>query len=67
VLHPGEKRILDFLARECANLPAAALVMLERLPSAEGGVLEAIDAMIAALDDMLRDEGLLPSGEVCHP
>src|SRR5438105_11893246 len=29
VLHPGEKRIVEFLARECATLPAEALVMIE--------------------------------------
>ena len=65
VLHPGEKRILEFLARECTSLPADALVMIERLASVPGGVhtgvLESIDAMIAPLDDLLRCEGLLPS------
>src|SRR5437660_337804 len=38
VLHPGEKRIVEFLARECATLPAEALVMIERLASVPGGV-----------------------------
>ena len=66
VLHPGEKRVLEFLARECTGLPAGAIVMLERLASVPGGIqtgiLESIDAMMAPLDDLLRCEGLLPSG-----
>jgi predicted nucleotidyltransferase len=66
VLHPGEKRILEFLARECTILPAGALVMLERLASVACGVgsdvLESIDPMLAPLDDLLQAEGLLPSG-----
>ena len=49
VLHPGEKRILEFLARECGSLPADALVMLERLASAAGGA----------------DSGVLESRRVC--
>ena len=64
-LHPGEKRIVEFLARECPTLPADALVMVERLASVPGGVhsgvLEAIDAMMGPLEDLLREEGLLPS------
>jgi hypothetical protein len=65
VLHPGEKRIVEFLARECPTLPADALAMIERLASVPGGVhsgvLEAIDAMMGPLEDLLREEGLLPS------
>jgi len=39
--------------------------MIERLASVPGGahtgVLESIDAMMGPLEDLLRDEGLLPS------
>ena len=65
VLHPGEKRIVEFLAHECTILPADALVMIERLASVPGGVptgvLESIDAIMGPLEDLLRDEGLLPA------
>ncbi len=68
VLHPGEKRILESLARECASLPAGALMMIEHLASVacglESDVLESIDPMLVPLDDMLHAEGLLPSGHM---
>ncbi len=44
VLHPGEKRILESLARECASLPAGALMMIERLASVACGVRSGVDA-----------------------
>jgi hypothetical protein len=62
VLHPGEKRLLDFTVRYCSNLPEHieadvrelldAAAMPRRIPSA-------IDTLVDHLDMLLVTEGLL--------
>jgi hypothetical protein len=63
VLHPGEKRQLEFVARECVmvpdGLPLAVEALIELAGRAEPAVLDALDELAAGLDALLQREGLL--------
>ena len=63
VLHPGEKRLLEFLVRECPLLPAGVPGAIEDLVSLAGRatpeVLEAMDDLTKPLDLLLCRQRLL--------
>jgi len=65
VLHPGEKRLLEHLARECPILPDGLASSVDRLVRvagrAEPAVLDDMDRMVDGLECVLRREGLLPA------
>lgn len=66
VLHPGEKPLLEHVARECPVRPAGMALAIERLIGltgrAEPQLLDTMDALTADLDILLRREQLLPDG-----
>jgi len=63
--HPGEKRLLWFAQDLCPRLPAGMAQdvggLLSEVP--HGAVIERVNAMLDALDDLLRGEGILPASE----
>jgi hypothetical protein len=63
VLHPGEKRLLNYAQRECTLLPLNMAADLEAFLSAAGNanaeVLTHGHLLIDRLDDLLRQEALL--------
>jgi hypothetical protein len=63
--HPGEKRLLAHVAACCPRRPAGFAALVEALlaaPASSGpGVAEAADALGAAVDRLLVEEGLLPA------
>lgn len=65
VLHPGEKRLLDFVARECRAVPGGMAASVARLLSLSGqaapSLLDAMDELTDGLDALLRRERLLPA------
>lgn len=71
VLHPGEKRIVEIMERECRRIPDGAADDIARLVSASGGTndepITIVDAMVASLRNLLREEGLLPPPAVDSP
>jgi hypothetical protein len=64
VLHPGEKRLLEHVTRECAVRPAGLTHGFERLVDQTGQavspLLDTMDALTADLEALLRREQLLP-------
>ena len=62
VLHPGEKRLLEHVARECAIVPdrlsADVTRLIELTGQAQPSVLRAMDDLSDALEAILRREGL---------
>jgi predicted nucleotidyltransferase len=70
VLHPGEKRLLEHVVRECPLLPAGMARAVERLvgPAGRAGssLLDTMDALTADLEALLRRERLLPDGNSVH-
>jgi hypothetical protein len=64
ILHPGEKRLLDFVSRECPALPDGLTTSVERLLTLSGQAApplpEALDELATGLDALLRREHLLP-------
>lgn len=63
VLHPGEKRLRDFVARECQAVPDRMATSVERLVELSGlavpSSLETMDELTADLDALLHRERLL--------
>lgn len=61
--HPGEKRQVAHALQHGDRLPAAMARQIARVLDASGtDLLDAIDALVAGLDDLLRGEGLSPLG-----
>jgi predicted nucleotidyltransferase len=62
VLHPGEKRLLEFATRECQFVPDGMTTTVERLVRSScestSATLEAIDALTDSLEVILQREGL---------
>ncbi|MBA3415964.1 MAG: DUF4037 domain-containing protein [Chloroflexia bacterium] len=64
--HPGEKRLLWHATTRCARLPAgfaddvSALLGVAASPAGDV-ILARVDALLDGLDDLLADEGLLPT------
>lgn len=65
VLHPGEKRLLDFAARECQAVPDGMATTEEHLLALSGqaapSLVDAMDELTVGLDALLRREHLLPA------
>lgn len=63
VLHPGEKRLLDFVGRECQAVPDRMPTSVERLVELSGlavpSLPETMDELTADLDALLHRERLL--------
>lgn len=63
--HPGEKRLLDLAAEQCAMVPANMRTQVEAVlrgvPSGGQTLLDAIDELLDGLDRLLRREGFLTS------
>jgi predicted nucleotidyltransferase len=64
VLHPGEKRLLEHVARECQVVPAGMAIAVERLVGlaerAAALLLDTMDELTDGLETLLRREQLLP-------
>jgi hypothetical protein len=64
VLHPGEKRLLEHVARECPLLPAGMMSAVGRLVGLAGRpaspLLDTLDELTGDLEALLRREQLLP-------
>jgi hypothetical protein len=63
VLHPGEKRLLDYAQRECTLRPLHMtddlLAFLQAAASTDADVITKGHQLIDGLDDVLRQEGML--------
>lgn len=65
VPHPGEKRLLAFVARECPSCPTelehlvAAVIAAVAPPWPDKSIIQAIDALVDPLDALLREGGLI--------
>ncbi len=63
VLHPGEKRLVSFAVTACAHVPPGMAEQIHALIQAgavgDSMVIEAVDTLIEALDQLLLAEGLL--------
>ena len=61
VLHPGEKRLLEFAAERCAKIPANMRTQVQKVIRAAStereAVMDEIDELIDALDRLLLEEG----------
>lgn len=64
VLHPGEKRLLDFAAARCERVPVAMERQVEALICAVSWsgaeVVACAEELVEGLEALLREEGLLP-------
>jgi hypothetical protein len=62
--HPGEKRLLEAVARRCSLVPegmaADVTELLETATTDVAGLGARVDRLVDRLDDLLRGEGLLP-------
>jgi hypothetical protein len=64
VLHPGEKRLLDWAQAHCTRLPlnmASQLTALLQAACSMDGVLQQANVLLDNLDDLLRQEGFDPA------
>lgn len=64
VLHPGEKRLIEWAQAHCARLPldmAAQLTALLQAACSMDDVLQRTNALLDNLDDVLREEGFDPA------
>jgi predicted nucleotidyltransferase len=63
VLHPGEKRLLEFVARECQVVPDGVAMSVQRLiglsEQAASPLLDTLDKLTEDLEALLRREHLL--------
>jgi hypothetical protein len=61
-LHPGEKRLLQFVPKLCEKVPAdfsrAIEELLASLPAVNGSVMQKANAVIDGLDGLLAAEGM---------
>jgi len=61
--HPGEKRLVEFAAQQCAKLPEGMSHQVGELIRAvahgDRRVIEQAQALVAELDRLLRSEGLI--------
>jgi predicted nucleotidyltransferase len=61
--HPGEKRLVEFAAQQCAKLPEGMSQQVGELIRAvaqgDRRVIEQAKALVAGLDRLLRSEGLI--------
>jgi hypothetical protein len=64
VLHPGEKRLLEFVTRECQVVPDGMAMSVERLVGLAGRaaspLLDTMDELTEGLEALLRREHALP-------
>jgi hypothetical protein len=65
VLHPGEKRLLEYARAQCASLPVAmdeqVAAVLHAAGSADSSVVERVRVLLDGLDDLLRGAGFDPA------
>ena len=63
--HPGEKRLLQFVPKLCAKVPAdfsrGIEELLASLPAMDGSVMQKANAVMDGLDHLLAAEGMVPS------
>ncbi len=62
--NPGEKKILSFINKNCAVLPADMEVQISRILKAASGdgnaILQDLDTLLKNLDELLKNEDLIP-------
>ncbi|MBN1660657.1 MAG: DUF4037 domain-containing protein, partial [Anaerolineae bacterium] len=68
VLHPGEKRLVEWAAAECERLPAGmagqVTAVLEAACSPGDRIVQQVERLLDNLDALLREEGFdVPAGE----
>jgi hypothetical protein len=65
VLHPGEKRLIEWAQAHCEQLPMEMAeqitALLQAACSLNGNVLQRVNALLDNLDDLLRQEGVDPA------
>ncbi len=63
--HPGEKRLIEFVEKNCAKRPATFSAQVQQLLTAcavaPDEVSSAVDELCDGLEALLRDENLLPT------
>lgn len=70
LLHPGEKRLIEFAEAQCEKLPNEMRQQVERVLSATGTgdqqLLGQINVLINNLDELLLAEKLIPADAASH-
>jgi hypothetical protein len=65
VLHPGEKRLIEWAQAHCAQLPIdmakQITALLQAVCSLDESVMQRTSALLDSLDDLLRREGFDPA------
>ncbi len=65
VLHPGEKRLIEWTQAHCSQLPAEMAdqvkAVLQAACAVDGRVMQRVNALLDNLDDLLRQEGFDPT------
>jgi hypothetical protein len=65
VLHPGEKRLMEWTQAHCTQTPAGMAdqiaALLQAACSADAGIVKRVNALLDNLDDLLRREGFDPA------
>ena len=65
VLHPGEKRLMEWTQAHCTQTPAGMAdqiaALLQVVCSADASIVKRVNALLDNLDDLLRREGFDPA------
>lgn len=65
VLHPGEKRLIEWAQAQCAHLPVEMADQIEAVLQAaclvDGRLMQQVNALLDNLDELLRQEGFDPA------
>jgi hypothetical protein len=65
VLHPGEKRLVEWTQAHCVHVPVGMAyqlaALLQAACSTDGSVVKRVNALLDNLDDLLRREGFDPA------
>jgi hypothetical protein len=71
VLHPGEKRLLEWTLAHCAQVPSGlteqVAALLQAVGSTDGRVVRQIDTLLDNLDDLLQQQGFDPATSLPQP